>query len=93
MSFRSFFSFFTHDYYLIILNLMSGSIAIHLQSQEIQIYSQVAFILMFAKVYRKGYLNHICTNTQEGKQWLGTHVYLYAVNVLEGLFRLMHSGL
>ena len=37
---------------------------------------------MFAKVYRKGYLNHICTNTQEGKQWLGTHVYLYAGNVL-----------
>ena len=37
---------------------------------------------MFAKVYRKGYLNHICTNTQEGKQWLGTHVYQYMVNVL-----------
>ena len=78
-----------HYGYFIILNLTHETIVTHLQTQKIQIYSQNVYILMFPKVYKKGYMDHIRTTTQEGNQACGTHVAHNAVNVLRGY----HTGL
>lgn len=44
---------------------------------------------MFTKVYRKGYLGHRRTNTQQVKEWLGTHVDQNVGNVLMNVSDLM----